>query len=386
MISPTTTTFAVSDVSPASSPLPEVSYKDALDSLLAFSTLEKEREKLASRGWSHLIPEPPKLRPVEACSRYHGRLVVGLKSHPVIEAIHRAFNDHRPLRLSPDAIWLMICQAVANHINVHAEELRHRFVAHHGKALIEVRRDDFVKGSPENPWAEVIENLSEQVRQQVGPSIDLFIPAFSTTGPVERVAAEVVLLEAVKSYFEYALRTMCGIPTITLEGTTSDWESLAQRLEGFKEIGLNEWIAVLRPILRQFVRASMGDVDLKFWRSIYKLQGQSGGPIITGWIVAFFPYLKDLQTKEPTVPFKSLLEGSKDLPEMLNQVEVQKRGFARGLTMESLPGGLSIAPFRWDYDGTNFDMEFLAGFVGIAQDAESLTLRPEIGWAVRDAS
>ena len=130
----------------------------------------------------------------------------------------------------------------------------------------------------------------------------------------------------------------------------------------------------------------MGDVDLKFWRSIYKLQGQSGGPIITGWIVAFFPYLKDLQTKEPTVPFKSLLEGSKDLPEMLNQVEVQKRGFARGLTMESLPGGLSIAPFRWDYDGTNFDMEFLAGFVGIAQDAESLTLRPEIGWAVRDAS
>jgi hypothetical protein len=25
--------------------------------------------------------------------------------------------DHRPLCLSPDAVWLMICQRVANHVN-----------------------------------------------------------------------------------------------------------------------------------------------------------------------------------------------------------------------------------------------------------------------------
>ena len=29
-------------------------------------------------------------------------------------------------------------------------------------------------------------------------------------------------------------------------------------------------------------------------------------------------------------------------------------------------------------------MEFLAGFVGIKQDKKSLTLRPEIGWLVKD--
>jgi hypothetical protein len=29
-------------------------------------------------------------------------------------------------------------------------------------------------------------------------------------------------------------------------------------------------------------------------------------------------------------------------------------------------------------------MQFLAGFVGIKQDEESLALRPEIGWAVRE--
>jgi hypothetical protein len=31
-------------------------------------------------------------------------------------------------------------------------------------------------------------------------------------------------------------------------------------------------------------------------------------------------------------------------------------------------------------------MEFLGGFLGIRQDPDSLCLRPEIGWAVRDTS
>jgi len=30
-------------------------------------------------------------------------------------------------------------------------------------------------------------------------------------------------------------------------------------------------------------------------------------------------------------------------------------------------------------------MEFLGGFVGVSQDEASLALRPEIGWAVREA-
>jgi hypothetical protein len=45
---------------------------------------------------------------------------------------------------------------------------------------------------------------------------------------------------------------------------------------------------------------------------------------------------------------------------------------------------LSKAPFRWSYLDRRFDMEFLGGFVGVAQDQETLALRPEIGWAVKE--
>jgi hypothetical protein len=29
-------------------------------------------------------------------------------------------------------------------------------------------------------------------------------------------------------------------------------------------------------------------------------------------------------------------------------------------------------------------MEFLGGFVGVSQDKDTLTVKPEIGWAVRE--
>jgi hypothetical protein len=40
-------------------------------------------------------------------------------------------------------------------VNANAERLRGKFVRHEGRADITIRRDDFVKGSSENPWPEV---------------------------------------------------------------------------------------------------------------------------------------------------------------------------------------------------------------------------------------
>ena len=112
----TTTTFSVSDVSPATTPLREVPCKEAVEALL--KTAAPNRRS----------------RSVEACARYHGQLIAGVPFHPVVAAAHRAFMDHRPLCLSPDIIWLMICQGVPNHINVNADALRSRFVRHEGRS------------------------------------------------------------------------------------------------------------------------------------------------------------------------------------------------------------------------------------------------------------
>jgi hypothetical protein len=62
--------------------------------------------------------------------------------------------------------------------------------------------------------------------------------------------------------------------------------------------------------------------------------------------------------------------------------------YGGGPSTDSFPIGLSKVPFEWKFPLHNltFDMEFLGGFVGVAQDQQTLAVRPEIGWAVVEAN
>jgi hypothetical protein len=403
-----TVTFEVSNVARATEPLSEVPYHRAIGQLLGQPLTERTQrlrkhigqversktdEQVSRNVWLERskrelaaveADEASATRPIEACSRYHGRLVADVLTHPLVVSLHRAFQQHRPICLSPDMVWLLLCQGVAHHVNANAEALRTRFVRHQGKALIEVRRDDFIKGSPENPWGEVIGEFSARVRDHIGPTHDLFVPRFSTTTPTDRIVAEIVLLDAVQSYFEYVLLTLCGIPAITLEGTVEDWQALADRAEAFAPFDLEWWLAPLRPILREFVAAARGDIRRAFWESIYKFETFSGGAAITGWIAAFFPYFKD-DRGNATVRNRWLAEGGAALQLLLAGGDPE--GFhPDGPSPGAIPSGLARAPFVWKYLDQRFDMEFMGGFVGVAQDPATLSLRPEIGWAIRQGA
>lgn len=430
-MSTSTRTFVVSNVPRAIEPLPEVQYHLAVGQLLGRPLtrrkhrLQEEHNQLAH--WDsggqfddrELIDqnvrqlsavkaeEAAALRPIEACSRCYGRLVANVQTHPVMVAIHRAFAQHRPLCLSPDMIWLLITQGVAHHVNVHAERLRSQFVQHEGQLQIEVLRDDFRKGSPENPWGGVIDEMSLKIQEHIGGAVELFVPRFSTTTQAERIAAEIVLLDAMQSYFEYSISTYCGIPTVTLEGTVEDWEALADRAEAFAQFDLEWWLKPLRPILQEFIAAARGDVRRDFWQSIYKYAEISGGAAVTGWIAAFFPYFKDEQGKATIVNpwlaegnewLKMLLAGEwhenwfrphgptrVDCDRLMGGERPQHHIQLEGPSPADFPCGLSRAPFVWNYYTERFHMEFLGGFVGIAQDPDTLTLRPEIGWAIRES-
>ncbi len=273
-----------------------------------------------------------------------------------VSAVHIAYSSHYPLIISPDAIWQCIAQGLAQHINANAEKLRKLFVEHEGKKEIIVQRDDFVKGSPYNPWQEVFGEFSEQIRRHVGEKThDLLTPAFSTTGSVEKAAAQVVLMDCFKEYFSYTLTSRCGIPEITLEGTVDDWKTLRDRAVGLAQYDLDWWISALTPILNQFVAAASGNVDTSFWSALYKENKRSGGPFISGWILTLFPYTAS-----------------------------GHRNRYGCFTTKSFTPGIVSTPFMWDYLDENYPMYFYAGFMAVTQDLSTLAVRPEIGWAVAD--
>jgi hypothetical protein len=253
-----------------------------------------------------------------------------------------------------------------------------------------VQRDDFRKGSPENRWEEVFPEFTRQIRDHVGEDVhDFFTAGFSTTGPAEKAAFEIAIMDAMQSYFEYRLLTICGIPEIALEGTPEDWRAVAQRARGLDRFGLAWWGEALAEILEQFVAAADGAPERSFWESIYKYQSFSGGSAVTGWITAFFPYLKPAPQARPTVVNELLKLGRSDGRwGVVMRPTPQGSGHdSRGFSVDTFPSGLSCAPLVWEFplQGARFEMEFLGGFVGVSQDPGTLALRPEIGWAVREA-
>ncbi len=119
----------------------------------------------------------------------------------------------------------------------------------------------------------------------------------STTTPVEKIASEITIMHAMKSYFDYILMFIgCGIPEITLQGTTEDWEKVLAKTQQLSRYDLSWWTKELEPILKKIIATSKGEIDKTFWRNMFKYHTQKkyGAPnIVDGWIVKFFPYDKD---------------------------------------------------------------------------------------------
>jgi hypothetical protein len=219
-------------------------------------------------------------------------------------------------------------------------------------------------------------------------------------------------MDAMQPYFVYAVITGCGIPSITLEGTTEDWEQVRQRAKYLEAFDLKWWIPHLMPLLDQCVDASRGQADRAFWQRFYKEDHSSGGPYIRGHIVNLFPYLgrpgtsddrmlADLKTFQRQSKYRQIPETEiqgvmarwrqqgtrKNTPRTLFRnpyLGGKHKGESDGLRSDKVASTLSIVPFIWDYGNKIILMEFIAGFVGAAQNSETFALRPEIGWAVRD--
>ncbi len=323
-----------------------------------------------------------------------GAVFVAVSNNAFLSTIHTCWSQHYSLVLTPDMIWLCIAQGLAQHVNKNSEKLRSKFVEHEGKKELVVKRSGFKKGSPLNPWPEVLDDFSSQIRSHVGDKThDLLTPTFSTTGPVERAAAQIVLMNCFKDYFDYRFMCICGIPSITLEGTVEDWEQLRARTMELAEYDLGWWIESLTPILDQFVAAASGKVDQEFWSKIYHYRGSSpyqAGPFVTGWVLTLFPYKENGEKNEflslwlqvdPTSHDKEAIEEAERLGTPWFQQNLEDH---RGLKHKTFPNGVCSTPFIYQECNEEYPMHFYAGFMTVSQDPTTLALRPEIGWAVAD--
>ena len=297
------------------------------------------------------------------------------------EGFLNAFDKHYSLVLSPDMIWLLISQGISTHINQNAEQLRNRLVDFDDQKelVVTTLRDVF---EYDEDWDWVIQAFSDSIDRNMNARFsDLMVCNFSTTGTVERVTSQITMMESVRKYFRYVVRLVgCGIPDITLLGTTDDWKEIRSRIKRLDDLDLGWWREKLEPVLDEFVNASQGNVNRKFWLDMvqeYSPQrsgtGGCGGPSTipaqyNGWFTVFFPFCEEEKGFEGplhVVRTPSIVTHNTKVCSEIKKVDVKY--------IMTLPDHEEI-----------HNLELWAGFIGMEMDWDNRSLKPSMSWMMRE--
>lgn len=290
----------------------------------------------------------------------------------------QAYANHYSLILSPDIIWTVISQGFSQYVNQDPEALRDRIVSHQGKMTLAVE-SNLNLYSPDVKWDDILDGFDKQIAENTKDNIaDMMRADFSTTGKTERIASQIILMSSVKKYFDFVvLYIVCGIPSITIEGTPEDWKKVIQKTENLRNYGLGWWVNDLTPILNEFVAAAEDKPNRAFWQNIVmKLRpnemrelgcmagwGDDEPTYVDGWFLKLMPFDKNGRT-----PKKVNYETHNMLPNVASAPFTYKVLDGHGNTISNTP------------------MDMVAGLVGIDVDNNTHTMRPRIGWMVCESN
>ena len=297
----------------------------------------------------------------------------------ILQGFYSAYENHLPIRLTPDIIWLLIVQGFAQHVNYNAEELRQKFVNFEGKKKLEIIINKYhsYKQMKSEDYEYLFENLTEKIKENVGEELINTIDFnFSTSNRITKVVGYASIMSALKKYFEFrGVCHVCNYPYIILDGKLEDWENILKKTKELAKYDLEKWVKRLEIPLNEIIETKKGKINKEFWKKIlypdkidekieiatykYKTIQVDG---INGWLLTFFPYFKNGHFRYDTsLKVKDIWR----LP---------KRLLKTPLIMKS------------DDEGET-PMTIFSGFLGMKVDKEKDNLvTAEIGWYVKGKS
>jgi hypothetical protein len=267
-----------------------------------------------------------------------------------VGALHHCFNNHQSFTLTPDDIWSVLLANISTHINQNSDKFRDKLVDFKGKKELVVIDDSLIKGNSDNNWINTFNQFNEQIKDNIKDFnlVDVLVPTYSTTQPIDTFCYNISLIDSFQSYFNYTVMTRCGIPEIIIEGVVEDWKLIKQNLSVICNlIELNEYYLKVEQIINKIID-SYTEPDIEFFDSIYKYHSMSGGGKITGWITDLFCY--HVNRKDEVI--YSIDKSEYSSSEFLNLV--------------------NSVPFVWDYYQVLYNMKIHAGIVGFSVVNESI--------------
>ena len=317
---------------------------------------------------------------VGASPNFYAKKVYTKGISNILQGFYSTYENHLPIRLTPDIIWLLIVQGFAQHINFNAEYLRQKFVNFEKKKKLEVIITKYhsYKQMKSEDYEDLFENLIGQIKDNIGEELINTIDFnFSTSNKISKVVGYTSIMSAMKKYFEFqGFCHMCNFPYIILDGKLEDWESILKKSKELSKYNLKEWTVSLEFVLSKIIETKKGKINKDFWRNIlypdkvdekieigmsYEYQTiQVDG--IKGWLLLFFPYFNN-GTFRCDISLKT-----KDIWRLPDRI------LKTPLLMKS------------DDEG-EIKMTIYSGFLGMNVDREKDNLvTAEIGWFVKEKS
>ena len=293
---------------------------------------------------------------------------------PILNGFYTAHNNHCPIRIKPDDIWLLIIQAFCNHVNANSKELKHMFVNFDGKKTLSVK---YPLSNIKEVDKKVLENFSEQINNQMikylgKELIDILTSNFSTTTYDLKIISKISIMGAFKKYFDYEMHLCgCGVPYLILEGTAEDYKKIIEKAKELKKYKLDWYIDRVIPHINKMVEAKEGKIDKEYFRNMIQdeeiteetygasgmYMGEKKVPYLSGWFLQFFAYFK---------------EGIKN-----DENKIRIKSFKR------LANQMLIVPFKIIdlVHKKEYEMKYKVGFAGCDQN-DKKEVYPVQGWLV----
>lgn len=339
-----------------------------------------KRPELVKRAKRSPIPICAQLRAFkrEHCSKVlletnFSATVEASQSNGFVHTAIRCYNEHHNLVIRPDDIWLAIMTQFSYYINRSVEEYRNKFVHFNNRQKLSVTIDGSLRSASYDHFVtKILEKIDENLIDLTVK--DWVLPNFSTTTKNDIVSSGVVFMATTKQYLQLQGDLKCGIPNITLEGTTADWESIAYRIEKLKDFTLIKWYEMLKTIVREFIAAKNNRPNIKFWnRMCHRIGGGSGQGYLSGWLSVFSVYDENGNwVTEANISDVCKSCGHDSEGEPWPFVDIAK-----------IPAGIvNVEVEIVDASGVqNYCMMF-SGHLGYDVLDDHITMQPQIGWGM----
>lgn len=256
--------------------------------------VEKQSEK--KDDWFRLVDSPKMIPDLETsiCSVSTEEKMYYKKGDLFASAVLFCYNNHLSLTLCPDDILQCFRNIVSNVVNDNPEKYRDVFVYHSGKKELktyDISLEDFLT------------NMSTQIDANIQTPLDLESD-FSTSTKTTKIISSISKMATFKKYFTYSLELLCGIRSVTLEGTLDDWILLKNKVEKASKIFTEKdnivnlskhFLFILDMFILTYKAGKMNMKDnldnIKiFWSRIANyISYGSGSSRISGWINVLCP-------------------------------------------------------------------------------------------------